>query len=317
MNHHAVAMFPGQGSQYLGMGKELVREFPYCAAIFEEAEDAISVPIRKLCFDGPEDELTATANTQPCILTLSIAVYKVLTQEAGYQPEIYMGHSLGEYSAVVASGKLAFADAVSLVRKRGEAMQRAVPLGKGAMAAILNLAEEKLQGLCHAAIAEAVPVDGGPQTVEIVNYNSPQQLVIAGHKGAVDAVVAAAGAIEGVRAVPLATSAPFHSSLMVKAREEMTPLLEGTTFTETSSEVIANITAASSKDYGAELLIKQIDGPVKWSTSLVTAFERGARHFTEVGPGKVLFGLARKNLPRSECTLLNSENITDTIQKLS
>lgn len=313
MSQPSVAMFPGQGSQYLGMGKELLREFPYCAAIFEEAEDAISVDIRKLCFDGPEDELTATANTQPCILTHSIAVYKVLQQEAGYAPDIFMGHSLGEYSAVVASGKLAFADSVKLVRKRGEAMQRAVPLGKGGMAAILNLPEADLSAICAEVIGA---VQGEPQTVEIVNYNSPQQLVIAGHKPAVDAVVAAVADKEGVRAVPLATSAPFHSSLMVKAREEMTPLLEATNFAATSAEVIANISAEAVTDYGPSLLIEQIDGPVKWSTSLHTAFERGARHFTEVGPGKVLFGLARKNLPRSECTLVNSENITETITKL-
>lgn len=317
MSQHAVAMFPGQGSQYLGMGKELLKEFPYSAAVFEEAEDAISVPIRKLCFDGPEDELTATANTQPCILTHSVAVFKVLSQEAGYAPQVFMGHSLGEYSAVVASGKLAFADAVRLVRKRGEAMQRAVPLGKGAMAAILNLPEDQLSALCAEAIAAAAPVDGRPQTVEIVNYNSPQQLVIAGHKAAVAAVVEAAGSKDGVRAVPLATSAPFHSSLMVKAREEMAPLLEATAFVATAAEVIANITAEPVVGYGAELLIQQIDGPVKWSNSLTTAFERGARQFTEVGPGKVLFGLARKNLPRSECTLLHSETITETISKLS
>lgn len=310
-------MFPGQGSQYLGMGKELLREFPYCAAVFEEAEDAISLDIRKLCFDGPEEELTATANTQPCILTHSIAAYKVLQQEAGFDPHIYMGHSLGEYSAVVASGKLAFTDAVRLVRKRGEAMQRAVPLGKGAMAAILNLAEAELSVLCQEAIAATQQGQDEAQTVEIVNYNSAQQLVIAGHKPAVDAVVAKAAQLDGVRAVPLATSAPFHSSLMVKAREEMTPLLADTPFLATDKVVIANITAAATTAYGPELLIQQIDGPVKWSTSLQTAFAAGARDFVEVGPGKVLFGLARKNLPRSECTLVNSENITDTITKLS
>lgn len=306
-----VSMFPGQGSQYLGMGKELVQEFPYAAKVFEEAEDAISVDIRKLCFDGPEDQLTETANTQPCILTHSIAAYTVLREEAGFSPDIFMGHSLGEYSAVVASGKLAFADAVRLVRKRGQAMQRAVPLGVGAMAAILNLAEEELSSLCAKASEEL------SETVEVVNYNSPQQLVIAGHKAAVDAVVAAAGSIEGVRAVPLATSAPFHSSLMVKAREEMAPLLNAATFTATPAQVIANITAAAVSDYGPDLLIQQIDGPVKWSASLQTAFDQGARQFVEVGPGKVLFGLARKNLPRSECTLIHSETITDTITKLS
>ena len=166
-----LAMFPGQGSQYVGMGKELLQQFPYVKEIFEEAEDASETSIRKICCEGPESDLTLTFNTQPCILTVSYATWRVLVAEAGFQPKIFAGHSLGEYSAVVAAGKLRFADAVRLVRLRGQAMQEAVPAGQGAMAAVLKVPAVELEELC-------LKVSNETCKVEVVNYNSPQQLVV-------------------------------------------------------------------------------------------------------------------------------------------
>lgn len=303
-------MFPGQGSQYVGMGKDILAQFPYSKEIFEEAEDAISVPIKDICFNGPEDKLTETANTQPCILTHSYAVFKILEEEVGFIPDTFMGHSLGEYTALVASKKLVFSEACKLVRLRGEAMQKAVPLGVGAMAAVLKFEESKLKDLCN-SISE-----GTESFVEIVNYNTADQLVVAGHKNAVDKLVEKLTSLE-VRAVPLAISAPFHSRLMAPAREEMTPHIEGAAFIENGNQVIANIDAKITSNYPKSHLIKQIDSPVLWSKSMATAHTNGHKTYIEVGPGKVLFGLARKILPRKECNLINTSDLKETINQLA
>ncbi len=300
-------MFPGQGSQFVGMGRDLLNEFPLAKLAFEEAEDAAKIQIRKLCLDGPEDELKMTANTQPCILTLSVATWRVLKQEAGLEPDAFAGHSLGEYSAVVAAGKMELGRAAFLVRKRGEAMQQAVPAGIGAMAAVMNVPAEDLKTRC-------AKVSKPGKLVEVVNFNSPQQLVVAGHKTAVDELCHQLEK-DGQRFVSLPVSAPFHSSLMKPAREAMTPLLNETKFAKTGTKIIANLTGKYADAYGAQFLIEQINSAVLWTQTLETAHQSGLETYVEIGPGKVLFGLARKTLPKGP-KLLHTEDVKQTIKDL-
>ncbi|MEN9835352.1 MAG: [Acyl-carrier-protein] S-malonyltransferase [Pseudomonadota bacterium] len=303
-----LAMFPGQGSQFVGMGRQLLSEFPAVKSVFEEAEDAAKLSIRRLCLDGPEDELKLTANTQPCILTVSVATWRVLQGETGIVPSVFAGHSLGEYSAVVAAGKLDFARAVFLVRRRGEAMQAAVPAGIGAMAAVINVTADDLQARCTAASQK-------DSVVEVVNFNSPQQLVVAGHKTAVERLCAGLES-SGLRFVMLPVSAPFHSSLMQPARLAMEPLLTESKFHTTPTRIIPNLTAEIGDQYAADLLVAQINSPVKWTQSLERAYAAGCRDYVEIGPGKVLFGLARKSLPR-DVQLRHTDDVRETITALS
>lgn len=303
-----LCMFPGQGSQYVGMGKALLSDFPKSRTTFEEAEDASKILIRKLCLDGPEDELKLTANTQPCIVTVSVAMWRVLREETGLEADLFAGHSLGEYAALVAAEKLDFSRAVYLVRKRGEAMQEAVPAGVGAMAAVMKMPLASLEQIC-ANHGE------GEQSVEIVNYNSEAQLVIAGHKAAVDAVIKDVTEA-GAKAVPLPVSAPFHSRLMAPARKKMTPLLMDSTFHVNAKRMIPNLTAEIVSEYAADYLIQQIDHPVLWMQSFEKSVEDGANTYIEVGPSKVLLGLARRALPRGETTLLSTEDMVAMIQAL-
>jgi [acyl-carrier-protein] S-malonyltransferase len=302
-----LAMFPGQGSQFVGMGRDLLTEFPASKLAFEEAADAARINVRKLCLDGPEEDLKLTANTQPCILTMSVAVWRVLVAETGIAPTYFAGHSLGEYSAVVAAGKMTLGRAALLVRKRGEAMQAAVPAGVGAMAAVMNMPAEELLAACGNASKPG-------SVVEVVNFNSAQQLVVAGHKTAVDALCVKLEAAS-VRFVPLPVSAPFHSSLMKPARDAMAPLLEETRLDNTSSQVIANLTGKVAHPYETSLLIQQINSPVLWTQTLATAVEAGCETYVEVGPGKVLFGLARRGLPRT-VKLMHTEDVRKTIADL-
>jgi [acyl-carrier-protein] S-malonyltransferase len=281
------------------MGKELLTEFPYSKEVFEEAEDATSVKIRHLCFEGPEDELTLTKNTQPCILTVSIAIWNVLKRETGFKPDFFAGHSLGEYSANVAAEKLSLGEAAMLVRRRGEAMQEAVPAGVGAMAAVLKYPAEDLKKVCA---AESSP----GRSVEVVNFNSEEQLVIAGHRAAVEAVVKKLSD-QQVRCVMLPVSAPFHSKLMEPARLKMTPLLESAKFSNNANKIIANLSGEIATDYNVGYLIKQIDNPVLWTQSMQTAVKAETKTFVEIGPGKVLFGLLRRSLPRGEHKLLTTD----------
>lgn len=307
MTASLLAMFPGQGSQFVGMGKDVLEQFPAQKATFEEAEDATKVNLRRLCLEGPESDLTLTANTQPCILTVSTAIWRVLQTECDIKPSTFAGHSLGEYSAIVAAGRLDLATAARLVRKRGEAMQDAVPAGKGAMAAVLNHPAQELEKLCK----EVSKPDG---FVEIANYNSPAQLVVAGHKTAVDALCKTLEAAS-VRFVLLQVSAPFHSKLMNKAREAMTPLLKEAGFKNNGSKVIANLTGKVEPDYNAEYLIKQIDHPVLWTQTMETAVASEHKAYLEVGPGKVLFGLARRAVPK-DSKLIDTSDIRKAIAAL-
>jgi len=302
-----LAMFPGQGSQYVGMGRQLLSEFPGCKVAFEEAEDAAKINIRKLCLDGPEEELKLTANTQPCILTVSAATWLVLEQEAGFKAQWFAGHSLGEYSALVGAGKLALGRAAFLVRRRGEAMQAAVPAGTGAMAAVMGVAPEALQ-------ARAAEISRPGSVVEVVNFNSPQQLVVAGHKAAVEDLVKALEA-DKARCVMLPVSAPFHSSLMTKAREAMEPLLRDTPLCDSPVKVIANRTGKIENPYQIQHLIEQIDHSVLWTQTLETAVAAGCTDFVEIGPGKVLAGLAKRQIPK-DARLVHSDDIKAAITSL-
>jgi len=299
-----LAMFPGQGSQYVGMGKDLCEKFDVARNTFSEADEFLGFKLSNLCFDGPEEDLKLTANQQPAILTTSIAIWRVLTSETPLSPALYAGHSLGEYSALVAAGKLDFEQSVQLVRKRGQAMQRAVPEGTGAMAAVIGFDPEALIERCGA-------VDSELGKVEVVNFNSSQQQIVSGHKEAVEALVRAL-AQEKVRCTSLPVSAPFHSSLMAPAREEMTAELEETPLLSTERSVIPNLTGKNSRPYTIDNLIKQIDSPVLWTDTLKTAVEEGCDTFFEIGPGKVLFGLARRGVPKG-LKILHSDSIEKAI----
>ena len=303
-----LAMFPGQGSQYVGMGRQLLTEFPDSRIAFEEAEDATRINIRKLCLEGPEEELKLTANTQPCILTVSAAIWRVLDREAGFRANWFAGHSLGEYSALVGAGKLALSRAAFLVRSRGEAMQAAVPAGTGAMAAIIGIAPDALQ-------ARAIKASRPGRVVEVVNFNSPQQLVVAGHKSAVEDFVKSLEA-DKARCVMLPVSAPFHSSLMSKAREVMEPLLLDTPLCNSAEKVIANRSGRVEAPYQIQHLIEQIDHSVMWSQTLETAVAAGCIDYVEIGPGKVLTGLAKRQIPK-EARLTHTDDIRAAITSLS
>ena len=302
----ALAMFPGQGSQSVGMAKELLEQFPSTRLLFEEAEDATHLPIRQLCNEGPEDELQLTANQQPCILTVSVAMHDVLRKESNFQPEIFAGHSLGEYSALVASGKLTLWDAVLLVKLRGEAMQEAVPEGKGAMAAVLNGEERQLMDICKSVS------ENSNGSVEVVNFNSPSQQIISGSKKEVLQVIELLGA-QKVRAKLLPVSAPFHSSLMTLAKDKMAPVLNDIALKDSPLPVIANLTGAIEQPYKIELLIEQIDHPVLWTKTMETAVDYGCKFFVELGPGSVLCNLAKRWLP-SDITYVNCSKLLDAVR---
>jgi [acyl-carrier-protein] S-malonyltransferase len=284
-------VFPGQGSQYAGMGKLLAERYPEAREVFEQADVTLEMPLSRLCFEGPDGALKRTENTQPALLAVSIAAFRVLEAE-GLRPDLVAGHSLGEYSALVAAGSLDFRDALRLVQKRGRYMQEAVPEGTGAMAAILRLPEEKLQ----AVLAEAAQ----GEVVTAANFNSPDQIVIAGHAEAVERAMALAKAAGARRAVPLQVSAPFHCPLMRPAQQRLKADLDATHFRDLRVPLINNwqareITAASDARYG---LFEQIPNPVRWTDSVRLMTELGVDRCIETGPGSVLVGLCRATAPQ-------------------
>ena len=280
-------LFPGQASQYPGMGRELADNHPAARSVFDEADVALGFSVSDLCFSGSEEALKLTANTQPAILTASVATYRVLA-ENGVQPAFVAGHSLGEFSALVAAGGLGFADAVRLVRRRGEYMQSAVPEGVGAMAAILGLAPAQVAGICRQA------ADG--QVVAPANLNSPEQTVISGHAEAVKRAVELASAGGAKRAVMLPVSAPFHSSLMQPAAVRLEVDLRATEFHTLRVPLVNNADAeiTSSGDEAREGLVRQVTLPVRWEESVRELIDQGVNTFVEVGPGRVLTGLLRQ-----------------------
>lgn len=282
-------VFPGQGSQTAGMCKAFYDEYAVAKRVFEEADEALGFSITKMCFEGPESDLRLTYNTQPAILTASTACAAVL-KEKGISCDVAAGHSLGEYSALVNTGALAFADAVRIVRKRGQFMQEAVPVGEGSMAAVLGLESDKIVEICQAVEAEA------GEAVQAVNFNCPGQVVIAGAVNAVNKAVEALKAAGAKRAVLLPVSAPFHSTLMKPASERLAEVLAPIEIKDITIPVVANVTAkeVTSGAEIKELLVKQAAMPVLWETSVRNMVADGVDTFVEVGPGKVLTGFTKK-----------------------
>ncbi|MGD0522034.1 MAG: ACP S-malonyltransferase [Terracidiphilus sp.] len=282
-------LFPGQGSQAVGMGRELGVRFPIAAQTFAEADEALGFPLTRLIFEGPEEELRLTENTQPAILTVSVAAWRVLAQH-GVEPALAAGHSLGEWSAHVAAGTLSFADAARAVKARGRAMQLAVPAGQGAMAAVLSLDSAQVAEACREAAAETGLI------VAAANLNSPGQTVISGALAGVERAADLAKAKGARRAVMLPVSAPFHCALMQPAQEEVARVLGALTLADPRIPVAANVTGGlvSTAAAARDALIRQVTGAVRWMDCVQSLLAAGAELFVEVGPGKVLSGLLRQ-----------------------
>ena len=289
-------LFPGQGSQKVGMGRSLAESNAAAKAAFAEADAALGFSLSALCFDGPEAELVLTANTQPAILTTSVAAWRVLDAQ-GIAPDYVAGHSLGEYSALVAAGSLSLRDAVPLVRRRGTYMQEAVPVGVGAMAAILGLASEAVRSACLEAAQG--------QVVSEANLNAPGQVVIAGHADAVDRAIAACKAAGAQRAIKLPVSAPFHCALMMPAQERLASDLAALAFADLRFPLVNNVAGRVSRSGPAcrDNLVRQVSAPVLWTTVVETLAGEGVSRFVEVGPGSVLTGLVKKIVP--DAVLMN------------
>ena len=288
-------VFPGQGSQAAGMGADLSEAFPVCRRTFEEADETLGFPLSRACFSGPEADLQLTAVAQPAILTVSVAALRALAT-LGVRPAAVAGHSLGEYSALVAAGSLSFPDALRLVRRRGTYMQEAVPVGVGAMAAIMGPGRDEIEAICREAAA-------GGGVVSPANLNAPGQIVISGHAGAVDRAIELAGARGARRAVKLAVSAPFHCELMRPAADRLAADLEATRFDELSMPLVTNVDAEPILS-GAEArrsLLSQVTAPVRWEESIRKLSAMGADRALEVGPGRVLMGLIKRIEPGLRC----------------
>jgi [acyl-carrier-protein] S-malonyltransferase len=291
-------LFPGQGSQRVGMGRDLALQFDIARRTFEEADDVLGFALSKMCFEGPEDDLTLTKHTQPAILTTSIAVFRVL-RECGLAFDVVAGHSLGEWSALVAAEALQLRDAVKLTHLRGTFMQEAVPVGQGAMAALMGLDLEKTQAVCEKCSQPGEPV-------EAANLNGGGQIVISGHTAAVDRAILEAKAAGAKIAKKLSVSAPFHCSLMKPAAEKLAVALAGVTIAAPTVPVIANVTAAANQDAAQikDLLIRQVTAPVRWEESIQAIAKLGVTRAYELGSGAVLKGLVRRIAETIETTTI-------------
>src|SRR5215212_6453970 len=280
-------IFPGQGSQSVGMGKDLYDNFAASREVFEEADDALGFKLSEMCFAGDEADLQLTANTQPAILTTSVAAFRAMESEGFPPPDYVAGHSLGEYSALVAAGALSLGDAVRTVRARGRYMQEAVPVGAGAMAAVIGGELSEIERICEEARAGGV--------CSVANHNAPNQVVIAGNTGAVDRAVELLSGV-AKRVIKLKVSAPFHCALMKPAQDMLAADLESLNFSEPSVPVVTNAEARATTTPGElrDALVRQVSAPVRWVESMQLLIEQGAGTFVEAGPGKVLSGLMRQ-----------------------
>jgi len=307
------AVFPGQGSQAPGMGRFLYEEFPVARQTFEEASDTLSLDFKKLCFEGSEADLALTANTQPCLLLVSTATFRVLAQQLDFRPTAAAGHSIGEYAAVVASGAMKFADAMVAVRVRGEAMQAAVPVGEGAMVAVMGLDPEQVNQLCAWAENES-----GTGPVQAANLNAPGQIVISGSKKALDWLVAHFRAdvltppAARAKFIPLKVSAPFHCSMMMPAEEKMAEVLGKIHFAKAQFPIVQNVSAQAVQD-GEQLksnLVMQVSRSVRWIECVQQLVQLGVDRAVECGTGKVLSGLIKK-IDSSAIATFNINSLQD------
>jgi [acyl-carrier-protein] S-malonyltransferase len=311
INGPVAFLFPGQGSQAIGMGKELGEEYSIARQTFEEADEILGHRLSQVCFEGPDEQLRLTEITQPAILTASVAAWRIL-DEKGLKPAFVAGHSLGEYSAHVAAGTLSFADAVRTVRHRGKYMQEAVPVGVGTMAAILGMEFEKVTAVCRDAAQG--------QVCDPANINSPDQIVISGHTAAVERATMLADERGAKRAKVLPVSAPFHCSLMKPAQDRLAADLLSVSFNNPAAGVVCNVDAVllQDGDRSRDALIRQVTGAVKWEQSMRLLIAHGVRTFVEVGPGKVLCGLMRQ-IDRSMTALNVSDetSLQKTLEQLA
>jgi [acyl-carrier-protein] S-malonyltransferase len=294
MEHNTAFVFPGQGSQYAGMGKDVADAFPAARRVFEEIDDALGFPLSTLCFEGPEEQLKLTENTQPAILAVSAALHAVLEEHGATRRDLVAGHSLGEYSAIVSVGGLTAPDAAKIVRARGRFMQEAVPVGTGGMAALIGPSVEDVHAICEEAAQGEV--------VSVANINAPGQIVIAGTNAAVERAIDLAKKRGVRRALPLPVSAPFHCELMKPAAERLEPILEDAHFKDLWVALVSNVDASPIGTANAvrNALLRQVASPVRWVESVQKMVSMGVKRFVEVGPGKVLTGLIGRIDPSVE-----------------
>jgi len=307
-------IFPGQGSQEVGMGEDLIKNYKEADELFNAANIALKdeeVDLKKLCLEGPEEELVKTINAQPAILTMSIILYKLL-QKNNINPDIVAGHSLGEYSALVAASSIEFKDAIRLVRKRGQYMQTATPLGTGSMAAMISLKREKIEKLIEKVSKFGI--------IEIANYNSPYQIVVSGETEVIKKLLILGEREEEINIVPLKVSAPFHSSLMIKAEENLASYIENINIQNPKIPVICNVTAdyVKTKEEIKNALIEQVTHPIKWVDIIKRINSEGISCFIEVGPGNVLKKLIKQILPKVKVyNVCDSESLEKIIRRLN
>ena len=301
MEHNTAFVFPGQGSQYAGMGKDVADAFPAARRVFDDIDAALGFSLSQLCFEGPDEQLKLTENTQPAILAVSSAIHAVLEERGATRRDVVAGHSLGEYSAIVSVGGLTPAEAAQIVRMRGRFMQEAVPVGTGGMAVLIGPTIEEARAICEEA-AEG-------EIVSVANINAPGQIVIAGTKTAIDRAISVAKARGVRRALPLTVSAPFHCALMKPAEERLRPLLENAHFKDLWMSLVSNVDASPIGTPTAvrNALVRQVASPVRWVESVQKMIAMGVRRFVEVGPGNVLTGLIKRIDPSVE--LINVSDV--------
>src|SRR5688572_6797962 len=294
MDHNTAFVFPGQGSQYAGMGKDVAERYPVARRVFESIDQSLGYSISKLCFEGPEDQLKLTENTQPAILAVSSAIHAVLEDAGAVRRDLVAGHSLGEYSAIVSVGGLTPAEAAKIVHMRGKFMQEAVPVGTGGMAALIGPTVEDAHSICEEAAQGDV--------VSVANINAPGQIVIAGTKAGIDRAIDIAKKRGVRRALPLPVSAPFHCELMKPAEERLRPILEGADFKDLWMSLVSNVDASPIGTAHAvrNALLRQVASPVRWVESVQKMIAMGVRQFVEIGPGNVLTGLIKRIDPSVE-----------------